>query len=319
MDLDISRNGIGNEGATALGSLLGSMNTLKELGMGGMLYSYENGNIVPQWQPLFTTLLSGSNLDLVFLDLGSNNIDDEVIRHLTRLVTSMSSLKHLRLNHNTRVTPSGWQVLTEFFQSTNFTLRKLDLDGNNINDDTLITFTNALSNNKTLKLLSIESCTEVDSDSDSDAGDETISEGGWEAISTFLCNKTSILETYNSNHTLQDLSDDDQHDQMNLPYDLLSYLELNNNKDKAEVARQKILQTHFSDVGDTSKMQDFLDIELEVMPNAIAWIGKTPHAIWKGKNVSGLSLLYNLMMRLPDLFDSNDQKKPGMAKRKRDI
>ena len=95
---------------------------------------------------------------------------------------------------------------------------------------------------------------------------------------------------------------------------------MNRNEDKVEVARQKILQTHFSDSDDTSKMQEFLDMELEVMPNAIAWMGRPKHIGWRGTNVSGLSVMYNLLRRIPDLFDSSAQKNlSGVGKRKRDI
>jgi len=106
---------------------------------------------------------------------------------------------------------------------------------------------------------------------------------------------------------------------LKLPDDLLSYLELNKNEDKGEVARQKILQTHFLD-DHTSKIQELLDMELEMMPSTIAWIGRPNRADWSGTHVSGLSTMFNLMMRLPDLFDSSTvQKKSSTAvKRKRD-
>ena len=134
----------------------------------------------------------------------------------------------------------------------------------------------------------------------------------WEAISRLLCNKTSIMDTYNSNHILQDIG-------CTPTIDLLKSLALNMNKDKSEVARQKILQTHFSN-GDTPKMQEFLDMELQMMPAAIAWMGRPLPIGWEGKQVSGLSLLYNLTRRIPDLFDSTAQKKkPVGAKRKRSV
>ena len=68
-------------------------------------------------------------------------------------------------------------------------------------------------------------------------------------------------------------------------------------------------------------MQMLLDMELEMMPSVIAWMGRpTPIGYWGGTNVSGLTLMYNLTRRLPDLFDSNTaQKKSSAAKRKRDI
>ena len=120
-----------------------------------------------------------------------------------------------------------------------------------------------------------------------------------------------------------------------MPFDLNLYLAMNMNKDKAEVARQKILNTHFSTTfdyydsdtedsddddganADTSKIEEFLDMELEVMPYAISWIGRPEPIFWRGPNVSGLSLLFDLVRKVPDLFDSNDQKKPVTTKRKR--
>ena len=131
------------------------------------------------------------------------------------------------------------------------------------------------------------------------------------------------MNTYNSNHTLHSLCAGDtgeDHETMGLPDDLRTYLDLNWNKDKVEVTRQKILQTHFSTEHDTtSKMQELLDMELEEMPTAIAWIGRLLPIGWEGKNVSGLSTMFNLMRKIPALFDSSAQKMPSSAvKRKRD-
>ena len=123
------------------------------------------------------------------------------------------------------------------------------------------------------------------------------------------------MNTYNSNHTLQELGYD--HEEMNLPNDLVSHLEMNTNEDKVEVARQKILQTHFSD-DNASKMQELLDVELEMMPTAFAWIGRSLPISWEGTQVCGLSTMFNLTRRIPDLFNASLQKKkPQAAKRKR--
>jgi len=310
--LDISYNHIGNEGAAALGNLLSTMSSLKTLELNGLAHTYAYNNVTLQgWQTL-SGILHESNLDLVKLSFYNNNINDEGIHLLVRLVSSMTSLKYLNLGCNQLVTSTGWLALSDYLQSPEFVLRELHLDDNRHNDDTVVTFASALENNKTLKILNLYK--ELDSDSEDDEdGDDMITERGWGAVSSLLCNKKSILNTYNSNHTLQEVGT--YHDEMNLPDDLLSYLELNENKDKVEVARQKILQTHFSD-DTTSKIQKFLDIELEMMPAAIAWIGRPTPMGWKGAQVSGLSLMYNLMRRIPDLFDSNAQKK-STAKRKR--
>jgi len=312
--LDISLNSnIGDIGLQALGDLLNNMASLKTLGM-SHIRRYNNFDVTSQEWVSFFTMFQDSNLDLVKLDLNSNTIDDEDIQLLVQLVSGMNSLKRLVLNHNILVTPTGWRALSGFFQSPNFALRELYLEGNKLSNDTVITFVRALLHNKTLKRLTLARCTDEE-------GNDSITERGWEAVSSLLCNKTSIMDTYNSNHTLYALCEAvDYHRSMGLPNDLLSYLELNENKDKREVARQKILQTHFSSEDDTaSKVQEFFDMELEEIPTAIAWIGRLAHDKWIGANVSGLSLSYNLLRRLPDLFDSNAQKKSGGSKRKRDL
>ena len=211
-----------------------------------------------------------------------------------------------------QVTSTGWLALIDFLRSPNFGLRELDLSGSYIDNDTVIAFTSDLTRNKTLEWLSLEYCTD-------EFESALITERGWDAISALICNQTSIIDTYTSNHILHKLGD---HDAMNLTDDIVSYLKLNKNKDKAEVARQKILQTHFSTGdNDTSNLQVFLDLELEMMPTAMNWIGRPTHANWRGTNVSGLSLLYNLMKRVPDLFDSSPspQKKLSKGKRKREM
>ena len=305
MKLNITGNDIGNEGAAALGSLLIDMNTLKSLHMNGMSDSDdEPANITAQgWLALFNSL-QGSNLDLVKLDLSGNTIDDEGLQLLVQLVSNMSSLKDLRLSYNYSVTPTGWLALSDYLQSPNFELRELDLNCNNLNDDTVIAFTSALSHNKILERLYIYDEA------------ESLTERGWKAVSSLLSNNSSIMNTYNSNHTLHKLIEDDVDEYLNLKltYDLSqgikSLLKLNKNKDKVEVARQKILQTHFSTEDDTSKLEELLDMELEVVPTAVEWIGRPTNDDWIGKSMSGLSFMFNLMRSLPDLFDSNPEKKP---------
>jgi len=303
-NLFISSNNVGDESIAALGSLLSSMPSLKTLGLNDVsdrTLDHSNNITTQGWQTLFTTL-QDSNLDLADLNLSINSIDDEGIQLLVRLVSSMTSLKCMNLSCNRPVTPSGWQVLTGYLQSPNCrALETLDLDNCKINDDTLIAYMRTLAQNNTLKRLTLYECTDDDDN-------HLITERGWEALSSLLCNKSSIMDTYNSNHTLCDVCDDFVEE--DLSDDLVSLLKLNKNKNKAEVARQKILQTHFSGSDTTSKMQVLLGMELEMMPAAIEWIGRG--------DVYGLSTMYNLMRRLPELFDSSAQKKKSTAaKRKR--
>jgi len=320
--LDVSETELGDVSLASLRSLLSSMTTLKTLNM-------MSRNIARMsthgWVSFFNTI-QDSNLDLVKLDVSGNNIDDDGLQLLIRIASRMSSLKHLHLGSN-RVTTAGWQALTDYLQSPNFALRELDLIYANINDDTVVALTSALTNNKTLRRLDFDYIIE------NVIENEMITERGWKAVSTLLCNKTSIMDTYNSNHTLKEISICED---MNMPFDLNLYLAMNMNKGKAEVARQKILNTHFSTTYDyydsdtdsddddsantgTSKIQEFLDMELKVMPTAIAWIGRPLPIFWRGPNVSGLPLLFDLLRKVPDLFDasSSAHKNKPSSKRKR--
>lgn len=339
-ELEISTNRICAVGIQALGSLLNNMSSLKILYMYNMLNGSASASdffsiskrVTPQCWVSFFNSLQDSNLNIAKLDFGSSNIDDRGLQLLIPLVSRISSLKFLGLSKS-RFTSAGLQALIGFLQRPNFTLEELFLHGNYLNNDLVVVFASALEHNKTLKVFSVNDPRDpsffgdgddedVDEEQYDDEGFFNITERGWAAVSTLLCNKTSIMGTFNSNHTLHDVCYDQETGsyRSGLPDDLKSYLVLNENQDKTEVARQKILQTHFSTEDDTTtNIQEFLDMELEMMPTVIEWIGRLTPIDWKGESVSGLSLLYNIMQKLPDLFDSNAIKKPSMGKRKREV
>jgi hypothetical protein len=66
---------------------------------------------------------------------------------------------------------------------------------------------------------------------------------------------------------------------------------MNHNKNKAEVIRQKILARYFCDGG--CNMDVFWGMDMQ-LPHAIAWIGRDP---------LGISLIYQLAMKMPCLFE----------------
>jgi len=305
--LDIGSNGISDESTVALGSLISNTPTLKILNMSNMRRQSHvinsripSNRITPQgWLALLTSL-QDSNLDLEELYIGSNSIDNEGMQLLIRMISSMTSLKRLNLSQNGEPVDSVvWQSLSEVFQSPNCTLEHIDMCYNiNVDNDVVVAYANALTHNNTLKWFDLSECNFIQ------ASENNVPE----VVSTLLCNKSSIMDTYNSNHTLHRFCE-------NLPDEQESYLELNRNEDKVEVARQKILQIHFSDDA-TTNIQEFLDMDLKLIPTVIERLGKPLPIGWRGTNVSGLSTMYNLMRRLPDLFDSGAAQKKSM-KRKR--
>ena len=268
-NLDVSGNNIDDGGMTVLSNLLGNNTALKSLNL------TNNRFITPAgWQAFFNRLHT-CHLVLEELDLTFNTIDDAGIPPLAIALSNASSLSCLRLGDNSSVTPAGWMALSTLLRPGS-SLEELYLSsGNNINDETVIGFANVLVNNTSTKTLTLG------------YSGSPITLMGWEAITNVLCNKSSIGNIYRSNHTLQNVGWVD-----NRPDDLLSYLKLNENDNKSEVARQKILQHHFLS-GDNINIDEFLDMDMEVLPHAIAWIGR---------DGTGQSLLFKLVQSMPTCF-----------------
>ena len=283
-NLDVSGNNIDDGGMTVLSNLLGNNTALKSLNL------TNNRFITPAgWQAFFNRLQT-CHLVLEELDLTFNTIDDAGIPPLAIALSNASSLSRLRLGDNSSVTPAGWMALSTLLRPGS-SLEELYLtSGNNINDETVIGFANVLVNNTSTKTLKLG------------YSGSTITLMGWEAITNVLCNKSSIDSIYRSNHTLQNVGWVD-----NRPDDLLSYLKLNENDNKSEVARQKILQHHFLS-GDNINIDEFLDMDMEVLPHAIAWIGR---------DGTGQSLLFKLVQSMPTLFHSDMKVDAIGYKRKR--
>ena len=66
------------------------------------------------------------------------------------------------------------------------------------------------------------------------------------SFTCILCSKSSILGTYQSNHTLERLCSDNSESW--LPVELTSVLQINRENSKSQIARLKIIKTHFSGI-----------------------------------------------------------------------
>ena len=114
----------------------------------------------------------------------------------------------------------------------------------------------------------------------------------------------------NSNHTLNELNVGDDVGAFGIsfpiPDHIKSLLNLNRNTNKVEVTRQKILRYYFLDGGDI-RTNEFVDMELNVLPHALTWIGR---------DLTGNSLLYRVIQNIPSLFDS-DAKAKMLREKKR--
>ena len=276
--------GIRDQSAMALGNALENNNVLKALQLDANLHVTSEG-----WRR-FSACLQNTNSALDRLSIQECSIDDESMAELASALANNSTLKILELCNNSRINDAGWQAFSECLRSPNTALEKVDMTGCKITDEVMILFSEALARNTRLRELSISDNTLLTSRS-------------WASLSNLLCNKSSIESTYASNHTLCSLGDHPNPQ----PAELVSLLHMNANGNKAEVVRQKILQYHFLSGGDINAEQ-FIDMEMAVLPHAISWIGRDD---------IGQPLLYSLFQSMPFLFDSDHKTKSMGDKRKR--
>ena len=136
-------------------------------------------------------------------------------------------------------------------------------------------------------------------------------EGGltWEVLDQILCDTTSIYCTFSSNHTLQDVTITFEYEDNHcvVPDDTTALLDMNKNEDKLEVARQKILNHHFSGEG-TDNLPLFACMPESVLVYAVAWMGR---------NNLGYSLMYDIVRGFPHLFDNRSWPQRDEAGKKR--
>jgi len=195
-------------------------------------------------------------LEYLRLDVG---IDYEVAIAMLNSVSSKTTLKKIDFRGMQPFSPIQWQTFFNVLGGSNLSLEKLDLSDNNIDDDAaVVALVDAVESMSSLKKLYIPI-------------NPSFVTVGWPAIKRSLCDTSSISATHSSNHTLEKISgvgrEDHDPDDMG-PH----YLNLNKHTNKAKVARQKILQFHFYSGG--TKVQEFVGMKTEMVPHAIAWIGR---------------------------------------------
>ena len=287
VNLYLSSIYLGDEGARIMGSSLAHNTRLQHLDLNN------NGGVSSAgWRDFFRSI-SHLTSGLTCLNLGSTNLQDAVIPTMVEALAAMTSLKLLSLSGNDSITTVGWYAFSTLLFRPNSKLEEIDTSSNtmyingNINDEVATACANALTNNANLRKLIF--------------GYSAITEVGWSAFNNIVCNKSSIETIYSSNHTLISL----HYRYTGIPDELASNLELNQNGNKFDVARQKIIRHYFAN-GDQNT-DAFIEMELEMIPRAISWMCRDD---------AGLSLLYQLVRSMPSLFESENKDEQG-PKRKR--
>ena len=223
-------------------------------------------------------LLRGPHSVLESLSLSQIGADE--ITALSEALENNSNTKLKEFNlQSDMITFEAWIALSTVLSFRTSMLEKMYLASysyHSINDDVLISFAEALVNNKVLREL------ELGNDFSG------ITSIGYAAFTRLLCNSSSIMSTYQSNHTLTRLCD--RSCLKNPPEDLRFLLQLNEKNSVSQAARLKIIKTHFS--GSEINMQSFMNMDLCVRPHAIAWMVRDETA-------------FHLLRAVPMLLDNN--------------
>ena len=148
-----------------------------------------------------------------------------------------------------------------------------------------------LANNRTLTELSIGGVTRPDP-----------SCGNPAAFTCILYDTSNILNTYNSNHTVEKLCEEDRYW---FSKELTSVLRINKENDMNQAARIKIIKAHFS--GPVIDTQVFTDMKLNVLPSAIAWMGRG------GVNGEIIDLLFLYFRSMSSVCDPKNKNKKRKA------
>jgi hypothetical protein len=179
--MDISDSRITDAGAVEIADALAVNSSLKVLTMD------RNDSVTAAGWVEFFNRLTDSACSLEELHIHSSEIDDEGAAALVDLLVSLITLKCLKLTHCNVIATNGWRAIARVPQRSSVTT--LDLGGDNINGDTVISFATALATNKRLCSLKLN-------------GGE-IADRIWRAFTNILCDNSSPQSTYYCNHTLQ--------------------------------------------------------------------------------------------------------------------
>ena len=280
----------------SLANTLANRSTLEEL-------KFDNCTAVTSigWLEL-SRALGSSCSSLKKLELLGTSIDDNVITALVNELSRNTTLEVLVIScHESRpITSQGWLGLSRLFGSNLSNLREFDISDNGIDDDTIISFINELSQNENSLLKRFIIRVEegyLGSDPPIDPANDI-----WDSIMNLLCNTSSVDATYFSNHALCSLggfvveeldeySDDDDSDifEFEMPLKVYDLLEMNEDDDKKQVARKKIIKHHFS--GDFN-LNALIGSDQKLLPHKISWFGR---------DALGLSVVFSIMKKLPEL------------------
>ncbi len=279
--LRLGANDFDDYSITVLSNALMYKNTLISLNFAGKLD--EPTRITNSGWHVFFAIFARPSCSIEDLFLHHFPLGDEFVTHLGNALAINQTLKYLHIGMSISFRVVGWKSLASCLNNPNSALEELNLLGCGIDSGGVAAILTGLAGNSTLKRLNIEYADIIES---------------VEVLSHFLCDKTSIGSTYLSNHTMNSLHLPHYRDPVPA---VSSYLKMNRNRNKFEVARRKILAHHFS--GEIAASCVLSRMPETAFPHALSCIGIDDF---------GYSTMYNIVHAFPPLFIS-----PKRARKKR--
>ena len=301
-DLDLICLGLSTRSCNALGGIFHRMANLALLTLYGNLIDDDCVEVIVRGLVECKHLralgmecnrISDYGLDVLIRGLPSSVSGLELRGNQVTLARQLPLLRFETLGFSDNpLSPGAPQVVAASLANPGCRLKSVDLGHTFIGDEGAATLAESLRNNQLLTTMTLARINVTN-----------ITEAGWNAFSSVLCDTTSINATHGSNHNLRHLGYAD------IPQGIVTMLELNSDGDKSIVAAKKILQTHHH-----LDMGPLFDRELDLLPHVVAWLERFAESRLNLK----LSSIFEFVRAMPlDIVDGFSGKKKG-KKRRRD-
>jgi len=221
--LDIGSNSMTDED---LAAFMGILSTTPALIPNKL--SFEHNRIGVYGVSVLGIVLASRDTPLEMLHLGRSNFGSDGLRAFLEVFSPKPNVMPKILNLSNNNADVEWYIaLSELMQNEHCSLEGLHIKDLHLDDDLVSHIVTSLKNNERLTNL--------------DIAIKNTSDSVWDQISQLLCDKTSIAATYASNHTLLKFGESE-----NEPFEVETYLTMNEHPSKLSVARIKVINSHFA-------------------------------------------------------------------------
>ncbi len=291
MNLLLTFEQIDDECIGIISDALSENSRLKSLEIAGNgLFAIEHRSVSSCGWGIFFGAVSRA-VSLQHLSICNTLLLDCDVACLTNTLAINHSVTKMELAWN--AIPSRRNVLRKFakwLRSPNATLTELTLCGCTLSTRDKIAILLSLKVNKFITMINFEWTGEVTADL-------------WKCLRRLLYDKTSIDNTYMSNHTLHTFLVGDWSNGDVIPRNITHLLKMNKPKDKEEVARRKVFDVHFT--GEVTANHPLARFPETMIPHVMSWFGR---------DNLGFSAMFNAVQFFPSMFDC---RTAGSVARKR--